>query len=62
VWKREAARFVGEVVARTRHLLASNGGPVIMLQVENEYTGEDKPYLEWAVTHATSLTQGCGSS
>ena len=58
VWKRESARFVGEVVKRVEPYLADNGGPVIMLQIENEYGGPDQSYLEWDVDMARNLTAG----
>lgn len=41
------ARYVGAVAAEVKPLLVSQGGPVIMVQVENEYGsyGNDKQYL-----------------
>lgn len=56
VWKSEMARFTGEVVQRIKPLLLPNGGPVIMLQIENEYRGTDLPYLKWAVSMARNTT------
>ena len=56
VWEREMARFVGEVVDVVRPQLKSRGGPVVMLQVENEYNGPDLPYLKWAVEMARNQT------
>ena len=56
VWKREMKRFVGEVVEQIRPQLYSRGGPVIMLQIENEYNGNDSDYLQWAVDMARNLT------
>lgn len=50
------ARFTGEVVQRIKPLLLPNGGPVIMLQIENEYRGTDLPYLKWAVSMARNTT------
>ena len=40
-------RYYKELLGRVRPRLASNGGPVIMIQVENEYGsyGDDKEYL-----------------
>ena len=58
VWKREMARFVGLIVEQARPFLASAGGPIIMLQVENEYNGRDEAYLRWAVDMANALTPG----
>eukprot|EP00755_Sulcionema_specki_P016194 Sspe_Gene.61401::Locus_34073_Transcript_1_2_Confidence_0.500_Length_2681::g.61401::m.61401 len=55
VWKKEMARVVGEVVHRVTPLLYPNGGPIIMLQVENEYNG-DQEYLNWAVDMARETT------
>lgn len=42
-------RYLDEMLARIRPLLATNGGPVIMLQCENEYGyyGDDKAYLAY---------------
>jgi hypothetical protein len=55
VWRREMAAFVARVVEEIRPQLASNGGPVVMLQPENEYGnieqyyGSDgKKYAQWA--------------
>ena len=48
------AAFVSEFVGNG--LLASDGGPIIMLQVENEYNGPDIAYLTWAVAVARNLT------
>eukprot|EP00041_Stephanoeca_diplocostata_P024159 m.605106 g.605106 ORF g.605106 m.605106 type:complete len:933 (-) comp22463_c5_seq2:159-2957(-) len=55
IWEREMQKFVGEVVDQTRDFLYP-AGPVIMLQVENEYGGPDQPYLEWSVDMARNLT------
>lgn len=40
-------RYYGELLGRVRPYLASNGGSLIMLQIENEYGsyGDDKDYL-----------------
>ncbi len=63
VWEREAARFVGEVVAQLSgaKLLWDQGGPVVMLQIENEYNGPDSAYLSWTVQMAQNLTLSLGS-
>ena len=42
VWKREMARFTAEVVAQLEPLLLPNGGPVVLLQIENEYRYEHR--------------------
>lgn len=41
-------RYVGELAPRIRPLMVGNGGPVLMVQVENEYGsyGSDPAYLE----------------
>ena len=59
VWERESARFVGEVVQQlmAAELLYDQGGPVIMLQIENEYNGGDSDYLSWTVAMAQNLTK-----
>jgi hypothetical protein len=56
VWRREMARFVGDVVQRVEPLLYSRGGPVVLLQIENEYRGTDLDYLRWAVDMARNFT------
>ena len=55
VWKREMQRWVSVVVDKIKPLLASNGGPIIWMQVENEYDRDDD-YLEWAVSMARNIT------
>jgi hypothetical protein len=56
VWQHEMATFVGAVVEQVKPLLLPNGGPVLMLQVENEYRGTDLQYLNWAVDMARNTT------
>ena len=62
VWQREMGRWVGVVVDKIRPQLASAGGNVVMLQVENEYSGgggaggHDEEYLIWSVDMARRLT------
>eukprot|EP00730_Choanoeca_flexa_P008508 TRINITY_DN12498_c0_g2_i8.p1 TRINITY_DN12498_c0_g2~~TRINITY_DN12498_c0_g2_i8.p1 ORF type:complete len:877 (+),score=175.89 TRINITY_DN12498_c0_g2_i8:2-2632(+) len=56
IWKREVQRIVSIVVAEMEKYLWPNGGPIIMLQIENEYNGGDQDYLDWAVEMARSLT------
>jgi len=55
IWKSEMERWVRIVVNKIHHLLASNGGPIIWMQIENEYDKDDD-YLEWAVSMARSIT------
>ena len=56
VWKREMGRFLKLAVREIEPLLLPNGGPVILLQVENEYRGDDLEYLTWAVDTAREST------
>jgi beta-galactosidase len=41
-------RYIGQLAPRIRPLLAGNGGPILMVQIENEYGsyGSDPAYLE----------------
>ena len=55
IWKREMQRWVSIVAAKLEPQLASNGGPIIWMQVENEYDPDDA-YLEWAVDMARNIT------
>jgi beta-galactosidase GanA len=56
------ARWVGVVVDKIRPQLATAGGNVILLQVENEYSGgggaggNDQDYLDWCVDMGRNLT------
>jgi hypothetical protein len=69
IWEREMQRWVGHVVERISPQLASRGGNVVMLQIENEFGGpagskggeflpgsDADKYLEWAVDMARGLT------
>ena len=42
-------RFFDELMRRLRPLLSTNGGPILMMQVENEYGsyGDDSEYIAW---------------
>lgn len=42
-------RYIAAVAASIRPYLASNGGPVLMIQIENEYAsfGNDTSYMAW---------------
>ena len=46
-WKREMKRFVSDIVSYVDPLLAKNGGPIILAQIENEYGGGDTAYVDW---------------
>jgi len=43
-----AKRYIAELVPRIKPLMSENGGPILMLQIENEYAtyGNDVAYLE----------------
>lgn len=56
VWKREMQRVVASVVQEVTPLLLPNGGPIALLQIENEYRGSDLSYLSWTVDMARNLT------
>lgn len=69
VWEREMKRWVTLVVDKIRPTLASNGGNVLMLQIENEFGGpagskggsypagsDAAKYLGWAVDMARETT------
>jgi beta-galactosidase len=46
-WLEKVDRFYDELLSRLKPLLCTNGGPIIAMQVENEYGsyGNDKQYL-----------------
>jgi beta-galactosidase len=59
----EMQKWVTFIVSHVKDLLWENGGPVIMLQIENEYNLQQSTfgdagqrYISWAVEMATSLT------
>ncbi|KAG6417938.1 hypothetical protein SASPL_120135 [Salvia splendens] len=65
--KAETKRFTAKIVdlMKQENLYASQGGPIILSQIENEYGNIDsaygggaKPYITWAATMATSLNTG----
>ncbi|KAG4986571.1 hypothetical protein AAZX31_12G163600 [Glycine max] len=66
-FKAEMKRFTAKIVdmIKQEKLYASQGGPVILSQIENEYGNIDtaygaagKSYIKWAATMATSLDTG----
>ncbi|XP_027342631.1 beta-galactosidase 8-like isoform X1 [Abrus precatorius] len=66
-FKVEMKRFTAKIVdmIKQEKLYASQGGPVILSQIENEYGNIDsaygsagKSYINWAATMATSLDTG----
>lgn len=69
VWLRELSQFMEKTlsVVQDANLLANQGGPIIMLQIENEYGNmEDnygwggKEYVRWLSNYAQSLTASQG--
>lgn len=46
-WQAEMVRFVTHMVDMARPFLASNGGPIVLAQIENEFTAEDPAYVAW---------------
>ncbi|PNY07301.1 beta-galactosidase 8-like protein [Trifolium pratense] len=66
-FKAEMKRFTAKIVdlMKQENLYASQGGPIILSQIENEYGDVDshygpaaKPYINWAASMATSLDTG----
>ncbi|XP_057454739.1 beta-galactosidase 8-like [Lotus japonicus] len=66
-FKAEMKRFTAKIVdiIKQEKLYASQGGPVILSQIENEYGNIDshygsagKSYIKWAASMATSLDTG----
>jgi hypothetical protein len=61
----EMGRFVRDLVEMVRPMFASNGGPIILAQIENEYSliaktyGEQgQKYLHWCIELCNSLKPG----
>ncbi|CAL0332281.1 unnamed protein product [Lupinus luteus] len=66
-FKAEMQRFTAKIVdlMKQENLYASQGGPIILSQIENEYGNIDvhygaagKSYIKWAASMATSLDTG----
>ncbi|XP_024986658.1 beta-galactosidase 8 [Cynara cardunculus var. scolymus] len=66
-FKAEMKRFTAKIVdmMKEENLYASQGGPIILSQIENEYGNIDsaygpaaKTYIKWAASMATSLDTG----
>ncbi|GMI81634.1 beta-galactosidase 8 [Hibiscus trionum] len=66
-FKAEMQRFTAKIVdmMKQENLYASQGGPIILSQIENEYGNIDsaygaaaKPYINWAADMAVSLDTG----
>lgn len=58
LWKQEMDRILSIMVNLVRPYFASNGGPIIMAQIENEYTGHDTDYVAWISQLARRLAIG----
>ncbi|KAL7153832.1 hypothetical protein ABFS83_04G194900 [Erythranthe nasuta] len=67
VYKAEMQRFTAKIVGmmKQNNLYASQGGPIVLSQIENEYGNIDwqygssaKPYIDWAAQMATSMNTG----
>jgi hypothetical protein len=57
----EMKRWIGALVDHIRPFLASNGGPIIMMQIENEFSDQTPggmKYAEWAMAMAEALDTG----
>jgi hypothetical protein len=55
VWEEYMEKWTRTVVKQVEPLLASNGGPIVMMQIENEYNA-DLGYQTWAVEMARNIT------
>jgi hypothetical protein len=64
IWKREMATWVRRVTAEIEPFLARTGGPVMLVQIENEYNAgwfgswEPVAYIDWAGELAKNLSLG----
>ncbi|CAF0968528.1 unnamed protein product [Rotaria sordida] len=67
LWQMEMQTFTTAVVKHLSPLFASNGGPIFMLQIENEYgniahafpPGDATAYMQWASDMAHSVCSVC---
>ena len=57
-WKKEMQRFVTDMMDLARPLLASEGGPIIIAQIENEFRWDDMEYVEWCGRLAAKMDAG----
>lgn len=57
-YTRAAGRYIARLAKEVRPLLVTNGGPILMVQVENEYGsyGNDRQYMQWL--HDTWVKSG----
>jgi len=54
-WLTAVSAWFSLVVAQTRGYFADRGGPIVMMQVENELNGADERYVQWNGDLAASL-------
>ena len=65
VWLKVTSNFVTKTIDVVKPFFYTNGGPIILLQIENEYGNiewaygnEGKKYVQWAADFVTSLDVG----
>ncbi|CAF0982021.1 unnamed protein product [Didymodactylos carnosus] len=57
-WLVEMKRFIGDILNYVKPYLASNGGPIILAQIENEYGANDQNYVDWCGKVAEEFNVG----
>ena len=55
VWRREMERWTRTVVDKIRPKFITNGGPIMLLQIENEYSHADE-YAKWSIEMARNIS------
>ena len=62
VWQPAMEKWFNIVVDQmaTANLFASQGGPIVLVQVENELPGTDKAYVEWCGSMAHEALEAAG--
>lgn len=55
LWEQEMEHFLRYMVELARPFLASNGGPIVLAQIENEFNAEDDAYIAWCGTLVEKL-------
>ena len=58
LWEVEMARFVNNIAKVVTPYLAKNGGPIVLAQIENEYSWDDPAYIKWSGDLANGLGLG----
>jgi hypothetical protein len=46
-WERLMKQFILTIMDYVTPYLAKNGGPIILAQIENEFSGNDQAYVDW---------------